>query len=172
MKFVLGLLLLLTAMNAGAQHNLDQAKRDWPDLRLLEPARWRTLPQALRVDLERRGCKLPRFMRWDGEHNVIRGSFLAEGNADIAVLCLAGEDMSIIVYAQGAADNAQEIRKFPADAYRMIHRASRFVLSKRAIRDQVAAQLPVLDHDGIDDGPLGGLTETAYHDNGQWLTPF
>ena len=172
MKFVPGLLLLFVAMNASAQHNLDQAKRDWPDLRMLEPAQLRTLTQAVRADLERRGCKVPMFTRWDGEHNVIRGSFLTAEDIDVAVLCLAGDDTSIIVYAQGAVDGAQEIRKFPADAYRMIHRASRFVMSKRAIRDQVAARLPTLDHDGIDDGPLGGVSETAYHDNGHWLTPF
>jgi hypothetical protein len=164
---------LLAAGPASAQHNLAEAQRDWPDLRLLAPAQIRSLPQALRTDLEKRGCRVPLFSKWDGQHNVIHGAFSKTTQQDVAVLCLAGDDAAIIVYWGSAPEKAEELRKFPADAYRMIHTVSPFVLQKRAIRDQAQERLPVFDHDAIEDGPIGGApSETVYFHEGRWLQVF
>jgi len=157
---------------AWAQHNLEQAQRDWPDLQLLRPDQVRGLSGGLGKDLQARGCRIPMFTKWDGRHNVIRGHFLGAGTEDIAVLCLADDDMSIIVYPDGTARDAQEIRKFPADAYRMIHTVSPFVLKKRAIRDEATQRLPEFEHDAIDDGPVGERTETTYFSTGIWINVF
>ena len=80
--------------------------------------------------------------------------------------------MSIIVYPHGGTAGAQEIRKFPANAYRMIHTASPFVLKRKAIRNQVADRTPTFDHDAIEDGPVGERSETTYFDAGNWATVF
>jgi hypothetical protein len=174
------LLIVVTALllpiafvwDAQAQHNLEQAQQDWPDLKLLTPDKIRGLSDQLRSDLRARGCRIPMFTKWDGRHNVIRGAFMRAGSQDIAVLCLVEDDMSIIVYPKGSSQNAQQIRKFPADAYRMIHAVSPFVLKKRAIRDQATQRLPEFDHDGIEDGPVGDRTETTYFHAGSWINAF
>jgi len=158
--------------NALAQHNLEQAQQDWPDLQLLTPDKVRGLDDQLRSDLRTRGCRVPMFTKWDGRHNVIRGAFLRAGSQDVAVLCLVEDDMSIIIYPEGRGQNAQQIRKFSADAYRMIHTVSPFVLKKRAIRDQATQRLPEFDHDGIEDGPVGDRTETTYFHAGSWINAF
>ena len=167
--------LILAAMllpAARAQHNLEQARKDWPDLRILDPQRMRGLSVAVKGDLTQRDCRIPIFTKWDGRHNVISGSFMAPGSQDLAVLCLHGDDMSIIVYPGGDTKDAREIRKFPADAYRMIHTVSPFVLKKKAIRDKATEQLPDFDHDGIEDGPVGERSETAYFTADKWMTVF
>ena len=168
----IALVTVVSVREVLAQHNLEQAQQDWPDLKLLTPDKVRGLSDQLRSDLRARGCRIPMFTKWDGRHNVIRGAFLRAGSQDIAVLCLVEDDMSIIVYPEGSSQNAQQIRKFPADAYRMIHAVSPFVLNKRAIRDQATERLPAFDHDGIEDGPVGDRTETTYFHAGSWINAF
>lgn len=172
MRWIFLLAILSTGGSALAQHNLDEARRDWPDLRILEPAQIRSLTPQIRSDLTRRGCKVPIFTQWDGAHNVIKGEFLRAGQTDVAVLCLKADDMAILVYWAGMPDRVDELRQFPADAYRMIHAVSPFVLGKRAIRDQAVERLPAFDHDAIEDGPVGGASETVYHVEGRWLQVF
>jgi hypothetical protein len=155
-----------------AQHNLEEAQKTWPDLRLLDPDDIRSLSPALKADLTKRGCRIPIFTKWDGRHNVIRGSFHKRDSDDVAVLCLYGDDMSVVVYLNGQATMAEEIRKFPVDAYRMIHTVSPFVLGKRAIRDKATQRLPDFEHDGIDDGPVGERSETMYFHAGAWIQAF
>jgi hypothetical protein len=162
----------LMPLSALAQHNLEQAQRDWPDLQLLAPEQVRGLDSALRDDLQARACRIPVFGNWDARHNVIRGAFLRRGSRDLAVLCLVKDEMSIIIYPDGRAQNTQQIRRFPADAYRMIHTVSPFVLKKKAIRDKAAQRLPKFDHDAIDDGPVGERAETIYFDGSGWATVF
>ena len=155
-----------------AQHNLEEAQRAWPDLQLFDPAKIRNLNTSLKSDLTKRGCQVPIFTKWDGPHNVIRGSFRKPDSNDIAVLCLVDDDMSVIVYGDGQVANAEQIRKFPANAYRMIHKVSPFVLNKRAIRDKATERLPEFVHDAIDDGPVGDRAETTYNYGGNWVQVF
>ncbi len=169
-------MLLFAAISSScpvyAQHNLDDAKKDWPDLRILEPDQVRILTPQVRSDLARRGCKVSLFTKWDGPHNTITGEFARPGQKDVAVLCLKADDMSILVYWAGSPDRAEELRRFPADAYRMIHTVTPFVLKRRAIRDEAVDRLPAFDHDAIEDGPAGGATETMYNLEGRWLQVF
>lgn len=162
----------LPGSSALAQHNLEEAKKAWPDLRLFDPDKIPSLSSGLKADLTERGCRISKFTKWDGQHNVIRGNFRNRDSHDVAVLCLAGNDMRVIVYFNGSATMAEEIRKFPADAYRMIHTVSPFVLGKRAIRDKATGRLPDFDHDAIDDGPVGERSETAYYNAGAWMQVF
>lgn len=162
----------LLCSSALAEHNLEEAKKAWPDLRLFDPGEIPGLSSGLKADLTKRGCRIPIFTKWDGRHNVIRGSFRNRDSHDVAALCVAGDEMSVIVYFNGDASMAEELRKFPADAYRMIHTVSPFVLGKRAIRDKATERLPDFDHDAIDDGPVGERAETAYFHAGAWMQVF
>ena len=60
------------APNALAQHNLERAQKEWPDLKLLAPKQVKSLNETLRADLQKRGCRIPMFTKWDGRHNVSR----------------------------------------------------------------------------------------------------
>jgi hypothetical protein len=164
--------LLLAQSTLHAQHNLEEARKAWPDLQLFEPKRLRALGPQLQADLQERGCRIPIFTKWDGRHNVIRGSFTGPGKEDVAVLCLSGDDMSIVIYPGGKPEGAAEIHRYPADAYRMIHAVSPFVLRKKAIRDNVVDKMPDFDHDAIEDGPVGERSETAYFNGSKWMTVF
>jgi len=174
--FSAGLIILMApwawAPEALAQHNLEQAQKEWPDLKLLSPKQVKSLNDVLRADLQKRGCRIPMFTKWDGRHNVISGAFIHSGSKDVAVLCLVDDDMSIIVYPDSNTRNTQLLRKFPADAYRMIFSSSPFVMKKKAIRDNATQQLPTFDHDGIEDGPVGGRSETVYFNDGNWINVF
>ena len=171
-RFGCALAALFFSQTGVAQHNLETARKAWPDLQIFAPEQIRELNSDLKAALSKRGCRIPVFTRWDGRHNVIRGSFLQPGGQDVAVLCLSGDDMSIIVYRDGTSQSAQEIRKYPADAYRMIYVASPFVLKKKAIRDGTTQRLPQFDHDAIEDGPVGERAETVYFDAGMWINVF
>ena len=88
-RIVVALLVLLSATSL-AQTSVEDARKKWPDLRYLEPSQLRELPDAVRADLEKLGCRIPRFMKWDARHNVIQGQFFKAGQNDWAVLCQVG----------------------------------------------------------------------------------
>lgn len=162
-------LLLLLCSPAPAQSLPEEFRKEWPDFRYLEPKLIRELPAALRADLEGRGCRIPKFTKWDGPHNVIQGAFMKPGQLDWAVLCAAAEKTVILLYPAGAAEAVQPLRNEDADPHRFIHVVTAFVLSKRALRDQQGEQ-PVanFDHDGIEDGPIGKTGRVIYFRAGEW----
>ncbi|HEX7810371.1 MAG TPA: hypothetical protein VF460_00560 [Burkholderiales bacterium] len=160
---------LLCACAAQAQTIPEEFRREWPDFRYLEPRLIRELPAAVRADLDNRGCRIPRFTRWDGPHNAVQGQFIKAGQQDWAVLCAAGDKTVILLYPAGAADAVQPLRTEEADPHRFIHVVTAFVLSRRALRDQ-EGELPVeeFDHDAIEDGPIGKSGRVIFFRAGAW----
>jgi hypothetical protein len=152
-----------------AQPVSDEFRKEWPDFRYLEPKQIRNLPDAVRADLENRGCRIPKFMKWDGPHNAIQGQFMKAGQQDWAVLCATADKTVILLYPAGAAESVQPLRSEDADPRRFIHAVTAFVLSKRALRDQQGEQ-PVedFDHDAIEDGPIGKTGKVIYFRAGEW----
>lgn len=160
---------LVCACAAQAQPIPEEFRKEWPDFRYLEPKLIRELPAALRADLEGRGCRIPKFTKWDGPHNVIQGAFMKSGQLDWAVLCATADRTVILLYPAGAAEAVQPLRNEDADPHRFIHVVTAFVLSKRALRDQQGEQ-PVanFDHDAIEDGPIGKTGRVIYFRAGEW----
>jgi len=168
----LGLALAIStvfAAAASAQTALSEIQKEWPDFRYLEPKQVRELPVVIRTDLEKRGCKIPRFTKWDARHNVIQGQFLKPGERDWAVLCRQQNKSSILIYPGGATAEVQLLRNEDHDPYRIIHTATAFVLQKRAIRDKLTESLPQFDHDGIEDGPIKRNAIVLYFRDGEWI---
>ena len=168
----LGLALAIStvfAAAASAQTALSEIQKEWPDFRYLEPKQVRELPTVIRTDLEKRGCKIPRFTKWDARHNVIQGQFLKPGERDWAVLCRQQDKSSILIYPGGATAEVQLLRNEDHDPYRIIHTATAFVLQKRAIRDKLTESLPQFDHDGIEDGPIKRNAIVLYFRDGEWI---
>lgn len=162
-------LLALVCAATLAQSPTEEFRKEWPDFRYQEPKQIRDLPAAVRADLDNRGCRIPRFTKWDGPHNAIQGQFMKAGQQDWAVLCAAGDKTVILLYPAGAADAVQPLRTEEADPHRFIHVVTAFVLSKRALRDQQGEQ-PVqeFDHDAIEDGPIGKTGRVIYFRAGEW----
>jgi hypothetical protein len=161
--------LVLPCAVVQAQEVSEEFRKEWPDFRYLEPKQVRDLPGAVRADLEKRACRIPRFMKWDGPHNAIQGQFMRAGQQDWAVLCATPDKTTILIYAAGAAESVQPLRGEDPDPRRFIHAVTAFVLGKRALRDQ-QGEMPVqeFDHDGIEDGPIGGSGRVIYHRDGEW----
>ena len=168
----LGLALVISAVlaaAASAQTAVTEIQKEWPDFRYLEPKQVRELPAAIKADLDKRGCKIPRFTKWDARHNVIQGQFLKAGQRDWAVLCRHEEKSSILIYPGGATAEVQMVRSEGHDPYRIIHTITAFVLQKRAIRDKLTESLPQFDHDGMEDGPIQKVALVLYYRDGEWI---
>jgi hypothetical protein len=162
-------LSLSLAGAVAAQEISDDFRKAWPDFRYLEPKQVRELPAAIRADLKKRGCRIPKFTKWDGAHNAIAGQFMQAGQRDWAVLCAEPDKTTILLYIGGEATAVQPLRMEEPDPRRFIHSVSPFVLGKRALRDQ-QGELPVqsFDHDGIEDGPIGETGRVIYYRDGEW----
>lgn len=160
---------LLCACAAQAQTIPEEFRKEWPDFRYLEPKQIRSLPDAVRADLESRGCRVPKFTKWDGPHNAIQGQFMKAGQQDWAVLCATADKSVILLYPAGAVESVQPLRNEEADPGRFIHAVTAFVLSKRALRDQQGEE-PVeeFDHEAIEDGPIGKTGKVIYFRSGEW----
>jgi hypothetical protein len=161
-------LLLMLCNAAGSQTTVEEIRKKWPDFRYVEPGQLRELPETVRVDMQKLGCHIPRFMKWDARHNVIQGQFFKPGQTDWAVLCQAGEKTGILLYPGGAVTDLPMLRSEPTDPTRTIHVVSAFVLQKRAVRDRPDEPPPVFDHDGIEDGPIQKAGRVIYHRDDEW----
>ncbi|HEY5930651.1 MAG TPA: hypothetical protein VIU02_10105 [Burkholderiales bacterium] len=162
-------LSFLACFAAFAQPVSEEFRREWPDFRYLEPKQIRALPDTVRADLENRGCRIPKFTKWDGPHNAIQGQFMKAGQQDWAVLCSTADKTVILLYPAGTTESVQPLRSEDADPHRFIHAVTAFVLSKRALRDQQDEQpVPEFDHDAIEDGPIGKTGKVIYFRTGEW----
>lgn len=63
----------------------------------LAPSRFVDVPEAVRAELERLGCRIPQSWGGDEPHNVISGSFAAAGQTDWAALCSVRDASSVVV---------------------------------------------------------------------------
>ncbi len=153
---------------AAAQTSVEEVRKQWPDFRYLDPGQLRELPEAVRSDLEKLGCRVPKFIKWDARHNVIQGQFFKQGQMDWAVLCQAGDKTGILLYPGGAASDLPMLRSEPTNPTRTIHAVSAFVLQKRAIRDHPDEPAALFDHDGIEDGPIQKAGRVMYHRDDEW----
>ena len=163
-----GALMAALCAAAMAQTKVDDARWKLPDLRYFEPGQLRELPEVIRNDLAKLGCRIPKFIKWDARHNAIQGQFFKSGQTDWAVLCQAGEKTGILVYPAGAVTDLPMLRSEPTDPARAIHAVSAFVLQKRAVRDHPDEPPPAFDHDGIEDGPLQQSGRVLYHRDDEW----
>jgi len=166
-RWIAVVLAILCAV-AVAQTTVEDVRKKWPDFRYLSPAQLRELPEVVRADMERLGCRVPKFIKWDARHNAIQGQFFKPGQTDWAVLCQVADKTGILLYPGGAASDLPMLRSEPTDPTRTIHSVSAFVLQKRAVRDRPDEPPPPFDHDGIEDGPIQKPGRVIYHRDDEW----
>jgi hypothetical protein len=163
------LLLIALPVPAAAQATVEEEfHKHWPDFRYLEPGKIRELPVAVRTDLAKLGCRIPKFIKWDARHNVIQGQFFRAGQQDWAVLCKVGDKTGILLYPGGIATELPMLRAEPNDPARTIHAVSAFVLQKRSVRDHPDEPPPAFDHDAIEDGPIQKAGRIIYYSEDEW----
>ena len=146
----------------------------------LEPSSFSTLPPAVRADLESRGCKVPQSFPDTVPHNVVRGRFTDSSRTDLAVLCLARDTASILVYRNETTDDVVALAPAPQDQYRQTVAGGGMAFSRaigiatpefiRVRHERYGgATPPPLDHEGINDIFVGKASVVWYWHAGKWL---
>jgi hypothetical protein len=146
----------------------------------LEPVAFPALPADVRADLAMRGCKVPQSYPDTVPHNVVRGQLTAAGQTDIAVLCLARDTATILVYRQERADDVVELEPRAESEYRQVVPGGTLEFSRALgvatpefIRSRRLAwggpTPPPLDHDGVNDIYVGKGSVVWYWHRGRWL---
>ena len=148
--------------------------------RRLAPSAFADLPEALRAELDRRGCAIPQLNTEGRPHNVIRGAFRTPGERDVAVLCSRARTSAILVFWAGDPRRASEIAAKPDAGFLQVVAPGRIGFSRaigvaspeyiRARARQYGGALPAsLTHDGINDAFVEKGSVVWYWRDGTWL---
>jgi hypothetical protein len=138
------------------------------------------LPEAVRADMQRRGCTVPQSPELTERHNVISGAFIQAGRTDWAVVCSIKRASRILVYRAGRADVVDSLGHAEDRTYlqtiggdvigfsRVIE-----VADQKRIEEHVAVgdgpKPPPIDHAGINDTFLGKASRIHYFSQGVWI---
>ena len=148
--------------------------------RRLPPSEFSTLPNAVRTELDRRGCTIPQVYTGGRPHNVVRGAFRRAGQVDVAVLCSRARTSAILVFRAGDPHDIEEIAARPDADFLQVIAPGRIgfsraigVASPDYIRErsrQYGGPLPPsLAHDGINDAFVEKASVVWYWHEGRWL---
>ena len=153
--------LLLPALSLNAQlTRQDWLRADEQTVRL-KPSAFPTLPSAVRMELEHRGCTIPQPSGASQRRNAVSGSFITAGQTDWAVLCSRDKRSAILIFRAASSDHVDELAEEPDLRYlqvisrdnkigysRMLTALNPQSLQSRAIK---RSALKTIDHDGIED---------------------
>jgi hypothetical protein len=170
------------ALPAAAQwkpSNLDWDKAA-AEMRRLPPSAFTALPGAILRDLNRRRCTIPQVDGDPKPHNVIAGSFTAEGRLDWAVLCSCSGESSILVFKGGSPEAVSEFARSPDRRWLQTFGERRIGYSRmisatssegilRYHREHGGPKPPPIDHEGIEDSFVEKGSVFHYCYRGSWL---
>ena len=145
----------------------------------LRPLAFPDVPQPVRDDLERRGCRIPQTPGGDRWQNVVPGRFTGPRASDWAALCSRSSASAILVYPNGMARGVLEVHRADDRAY-LQQNADAIVFSRQIsvatpayIRvknhPSLVPGMPRIDHDGVNDAFLGKASTVWYRAGGRWL---
>lgn len=144
----------------------------------LKPSEFRQLPQAVRRDLDRRGCRIPQTPFKTAPHNVISGSFIAAGSRDWAVLCSVKANSRILIYRNGGAGKIDSVGRADDSVYlrrndtRVLEFSRKLEIAEpKSIAARAKSAPAALGHDGIEDaaGAAPGRASTIrYYWRSKW----
>jgi hypothetical protein len=145
----------------------------------LRPSAFPEVPQAVRDDLERRGCRIPQTPGGDRWQNIVPGRFAAARASDWAALCSRSGVSTILVYPNGTARGVRQVHR--ADDRGYLQQDVNGIVFSRRISAATPAYirvknhptlvpgLPRFDHDGINDAFVGKASTVWYRSAGRWL---
>jgi hypothetical protein len=147
----------------------------------LAPSAFPELPDAVRRELERRGCLIPQAFSKRTPHNIVRGRFTSSTRKDWVVLCSRRQISSILVFRNGSVASVFELARRPDRDYLQNVGSGGVIGFSRAIgvadpkfiREHYdwygGPQPPPLDHDGINDMFVLKASVVWYRYAGRWL---
>jgi hypothetical protein len=145
----------------------------------LDPSAFPMLAAEVRADLETRGCKVPQSFPDTVPHNVVVGRFTDSSQTDVAVLCLARDTATILVYRNLRTDEIVELAPGSKDQYRQTVAGGDMAFSRaigiatpefiRVRHERYGGPTPPpLDHEGINDIFVGKASVVWYWHAGKW----
>jgi hypothetical protein len=138
------------------------------------------LPPAIAAVLTSRGCVIPQTYEAKRPENVIHGSFERPGSADWAVLCSAGDQVSLLVFLASAAADAPIVLASKRKLKMLQTHDSTGALgfdwgidpaSPRQVHDAqagLAHRPPAPDHDCVEEIEIDRRTIYHLYRNGAW----
>jgi hypothetical protein len=143
----------------------------------LHPSAFAQLPQAVRTELDRRGCTIPQSDAERRPHNVIEGAFVAAGSHDWAVLCSIARTSRILVFRGGLASTVDSLAPSADRSFLQQGDGGRIVFSRKLTAVGAAGIVAHgglvprrLDHRGIEDAFVDKASTIFYFDKATWLT--
>jgi hypothetical protein len=82
-------------------------------IRRLPVSSFPRLPETVQAQLTERGCLIPQTYEAHHPENVVAGSFEKPGSSDWAVLCSAGETVSLLVFFSSAPERPSTVATAP-----------------------------------------------------------
>ena len=143
----------------------------------LSPAAFPELPKKIRVDLQKRRCKIPQIFEDKQSANVIHGEFAKPGQTDWAVLRQIGRTTSIWIFWNGseikptrfASSSIESSTEFTEDGRTGNIRGISTVGKREIMASYRLFKPPPIDHQGIADGLAGKASSINYLYRGKWL---
>jgi hypothetical protein len=148
--------------------------------RRLAPSDFSELPPSVRIELERRGCRIPQT--WVGEvrGNVVRGRFTDRSIEDWAVLCSRDRVSSILVFWNASPKTVASLAERPDRDFLQVVAPGEIGFSREitvAAPEDVRTHYewytnvepPVLTHDGIDDAFAEKGSTVWYRQGDRWV---
>ena len=153
---------------------------------LLPPSAYANLPGEVRVDLERRGCRIPQASGPDvaasyqsHPNNVLVGAFTGHRTQDWAVLCSIADSSRILVYHHGRSQRVDSLARYgdavylgkERDAwgfYRVLMKATPARIRRNAAAWSGPTPPSSLDHLGLEDYFAGKGSTIYYYRLGRW----
>jgi hypothetical protein len=175
---------LVLGVIAGSSNFGAQASRgDWLQadeaIVRLNPSFFPALPAEVRVELERRRCKVPQPVDVGQLQNVISGKFTGPRALDWSVLCSREKRSTILVFHKGRTNSVDEFASEPDAHYLQMTEHGHIgfsrlimVVSGDAIRQHLgrhAALKSAIDHDGIKNNFVGKASVLWYWSGGKWI---
>ena len=145
----------------------------------LRPAAFPDVPEVVRADLERRGCRIPQSPGGDRWQNIVSGRFTGPRAMDWAALCSRVGASAILVYPNGRTRGVLELHR--ADDRGYLQQDVTAIVFSRQISVATPAYirvknhptlvpgLPRFDHDGINDAFVGKASTVWFRSAGRWL---
>jgi hypothetical protein len=170
---------LFHVVASGPVTALDWAVADGATKRL-KPSAFTNIPDAVRAELEHRGCTIPQPYGAAHPANIVSGRFTAAKQVDWAALCSRERISVILVFRGGSTTDVEELAREPDISYlqRIGDEIIGYSRSIGVVDDKYIQEhhdprsrtpLPPLDHEGINDTFVEKASVVWYWSAGRWL---
>ncbi len=172
---------LLTDMASNAQFTRDDWGRADEATVRLSPSTFQSLPSAVRIELEHRGCTIPQpYGERVPEMNVVSGKFVSIRETDWAALGSRRKRSAILLFHGGRSNDVEEIAEEPDLNYLQVisgggkigYSRQLAVATPREIRQQFLDRKhsqQKITHDGVEDTFVEKASIVWYHSSGKWM---